>query len=135
MASAKVLSTAGVLIPLIFLKLAKKNGQWLSLCIYKIVQKRFLISDSVSLSRSHSPIVSTTNSVYFFNTLAKVPRFLVPADSASVQFKYLLPFLVFLVSKMFPYSMIYLQVTKRLFKVLFSLSRAAPLQRGIHLYN
>ena len=42
---------------------------WISL-------KRFLVSDSVSLSRNYLLIISSTGLVYSFSTLAKSPEFL-----------------------------------------------------------
>ena len=39
-----------------------------------ISSKRFLDSDSVSLSRSHSSMISRSGLVYFFSTLAKSPE-------------------------------------------------------------
>ena len=48
-----------------------------------ISSKRFLASDSVSLSRSHSSMISRTGLMYFFSTLAKVPESLAACRSSN----------------------------------------------------
>lgn len=48
-----------------------------------ISSKRFLASDSVSLSRSHSSIINRTGFVYFLSTLVNVPASLAACRSSN----------------------------------------------------